>query len=383
MCNKAPTLQESKHLYLDLDKIQPKVEEWYKNTLDKEKWTNNSIAITESFLKDGLKSRCITRDIKWGVPVPLPGYEKKVFYVWFDAPIGYISITGAITEDWEKWWKNPKNVQLYNFIGKDNILFHSLMFPASLIGSGDNYTLVHHLNATEFLNYEGTKFSKSNNTGVFGDQVKETGIPCEVFRYYLLANRPEQQDANFAWSELADRNNNELIKNLGNCSYRVFKFVEGNYKKEIPSYDEKDEASRNAATEALTEFYEELQVYCELMEAVKLREGLKQAMNLSSICNKYMQKWEPWVAFKTNKTFAGNAINILLNMFYVVCASLEPFIPTFSAKIYEMTNWKRGDREETLLGYVMAAKDPMILKTVVPKGQTIGEIFPIFKESIF
>ncbi len=382
ICNNPPVISESKHLYLDLDKIQPKVEAWYRATIEKEKWTHNATTTSNTFLKDGLKSRCITRDIKWGVPVPLPGFENKVFYVWFDAPIGYLSITGAITPEWEKWWKNPENVQLYQFIGKDNILFHSLMFPASLIGTGENYTLVHHLDATEFLNYESMKFSKSRNTGVFGDQVKETGISCEVFRYYLLANRPEQQDANFAWAELADRNNNELLKNLGNFSVRILKFIEGHYGKVVPDYDPTDKGSADAANECLEEFFKELNLYAELLEGVKLREGLKQAMNLSSICNKYMQKWQPWVAAKTNPKFADSAINILLNVFLVVCAALEPFIPTFSAKIYDMINWKRGEREQVLLGYVLDSKDPMKILTIVPAKHTIGEVFPIFRESM-
>ena len=152
---------QSRHLFLGLDKIQQKTDEWYKTASEKGKWTNNAISTSNSFLKDGLISRCITRDLKWGVPVPLPDFTSKVFYVWFDAPIGYISITAACTPDWEKWWKNPDNVELYNFIGKDNIIFHSLMFPSSLIGTGERYTLVHHLSATEFLNYEGDKFSKT------------------------------------------------------------------------------------------------------------------------------------------------------------------------------------------------------------------------------
>ena len=381
VCGNPPVLKDSKHLYLDLDKIQPKAEAWYKKTTEIEKWSYNAIATTNTFLKEGLKSRCITRDIKWGIPVPLPEFEGKVFYVWFDAPIGYLSITNAIVPNWENWWKNPENVQLYQFIGKDNILFHSLMFPASLIGSGENFTLVHHLNATEFLNYEGTKFSKSNNLGVFGDQVKDTGIPCEVYRYYLLAVRPEQQDANFTWSELAERNNNELIKNLGNFSVRALKFTENHYKKIVPDYDPTDKESEEAATECFKEFYAELNTYAELMEGVKLKEGLKQAMNLSSICNKYMQKWQPWAASKTNEKFAGSAINILLNVFLVVCGTLEPFIPTFAAKIYYMMNWKRGEREETILGYVLDAKDPMKILTLIPQKHEIGEVLPIFKES--
>eukprot|EP01022_Parablepharisma_sp_SALTPOND_P013028 TRINITY_DN170_c8_g1_i1.p1 TRINITY_DN170_c8_g1~~TRINITY_DN170_c8_g1_i1.p1 ORF type:complete len:511 (-),score=77.76 TRINITY_DN170_c8_g1_i1:3070-4602(-) len=381
MCNTTPVVQDSKHLFLNLDKIQPKVETWYKETTEKEKWTNNAISTTNTFLKEGLKSRCITRDIRWGVPVPLPGYEKKVFYVWFDAPIGYLSITGAITPEWEKWWKNPENVQLYQFIGKDNILFHSLMFPASLIGTEDNYTLVHHLDSTEFLNYEGTKFSKSNNTGVFGDQVKETNISCEVFRYYLLSNRPEQQDANFVWAELAERNNNELLKNLGNFSFRVLKYIENHYGKIIPDFEPTDKESETEATECLNEFFTELKGYADYMEAVKLREGLKKAMNLSSIGNKYMQKWQPWATAKTNPKFAASAINVLFNMFIVVCAALEPFIPTFSAKIYHMVNWKRGEREESLLGYLLDANDPKKIMSIVPSKHMVGEVFPIFRES--
>jgi len=381
VCQTSPVQKDSEHLFLDLNKIQGKAEEWYKAAIQKDKWSNNSITTTNTFLKEGLKSRCITRDLKWGVPVPLPKYEGKVFYVWFDAPIGYISITNGIVPEWEKWWKNPDNVQLYQFIGKDNILFHSLMFPASLIGTGENYTLVRHLNSTEFLNYEGTKFSKSDNVGIFGDQAKETNISCEVYRYYLLAVRPEQQDANFSWAELAERNNNELLKNLGNFSVRVLKFVENHYKKIIPEYDPTDEQSEEAASECLKEFYKELETYATNMEGVKLKEGIKQAMNLSSICNKYMQKWEPWTAAKTNAKFAGSAINILMNVFMVVCAALEPFIPTFAAKIYYMTNWKRGTREETLLGYILDAKDHMKVLTVIPAKHEIGEVLPIFRES--
>lgn len=381
ICKTQPVQKDSKHLFLDLDKIQSKAEAWYKTAIEKDRWSHNAITATNTFLKDGLKSRCITRDIKWGVPVPLPGYEGKVFYVWFDAPIGYLSITNAIVHDWEKWWKNPENVQLYQFIGKDNILFHSLMFPASLLGTGENYTLVRHLSSTEFLNYEGTKFSKGNNIGIFGDQVKETNILCEVYRYYLLAVRPEQQDANFSWTELAERNNNELLKNLGNFSVRILKFIESHYKKIIPDYDPSDKESEEAASECLKEFYEELNIYATNMEGVKLKEGLKQAMNLSSICNKYMQKWQPWVAAKTNAKFAGSAINILMNVFIVVCAALEPFIPTFAAKIYCMTNWKRGAREEALLGYILDAKDPMKVLSVIPTKHEISEVLPIFRES--
>lgn len=139
----------------------------------------------------GLKPKCITRNLKWGVPVPVEGFEKKVFYVWFDAPIGYISITANyLQEQYKLWWQNPENVKLYQFMGKDNIPFHTVIFPSSLIGSKQGWTLLHHISTTEYLNYEDGKFSKSEGTGVFGDNAQVTGIPPEVWRYYLLINRP-------------------------------------------------------------------------------------------------------------------------------------------------------------------------------------------------
>ena len=155
-----------------------------------------------------MKPRCITRDLKWGTPVPLEGYEDKVFYVWFDAPIGYISITANYTKEWKQWWCNPEKVRLVQFMGKDNIPFHTVIFPCTLMGTHDPWTLVSQISCTEYLNYEDGKFSKSKNTGVFGDQAKDTDIPSEVWRFYLLSNRPEQSDSAFYWEDLADKNNN-------------------------------------------------------------------------------------------------------------------------------------------------------------------------------
>lgn len=220
-----------------------------------------------------------------------------------------------------------------------------------------------------------------SNIGVFGDQAKDTGIPCEVFRYYLIANRPEQQDSNFMWADLADKNNNELLKNIGNFSVRVLKFIYGHYDKTVPDFTESDPESKAAADECLIEVYKEFQSYVSLMEGVKLREAIKQAMNISSICNKYMQKWEPWVVCKKKPILAASTINILMNVFILTCAVLEPFIPTFAAKVYDMVNWKRGVREETLLGYIFDAKDYKKILSIVPPKHVLGEIFPIFRES--
>ena len=159
-CGTAPVLRETSHLYIDLPAILPKLHEWMEKARVEGFWAKNAVRMTEAWIRDGLMERGITRDLKWGIPVPRDGYRDKVFYVWFDAPIGYISITANHTDDWESWWKNPDEVRLFQFIGKDNIPFHTVIFPSSLLGSGDNWTLLHHMSSTEYLNYETGKFSK-------------------------------------------------------------------------------------------------------------------------------------------------------------------------------------------------------------------------------
>lgn len=244
-------------------------------------------------LKGGLQGRCITRDLKWGTPVPLEAFSDKVFYVWFDAPIGYISITALYTEQWKQWWQNEKNVELFQFMGKDNITFHTVIFPSTLIGTGQPWTKLHTISTTEFLNYEvdektgkPKKFSKSRNTGVFGDDAMGTGVPSEVWRYYLLINRPENQDTVFLWSDFVAKNNNELLANLGNFSNRILKFLVSAFKKVVPAYGTQ-EINKIDIT-FIDGLMKRFQKYIELMEQVKLKDGLRTAMELSSDCNLYI-----------------------------------------------------------------------------------------------
>lgn len=196
-CGNSPVIKNSTHIFLNLTTIQDELEQWVNKKSVEGFWSSNSTATTKAWINKGLQGRCITRDLKWGTPVPLEKFKDKVFYVWFDAPIGYISITANYTDEWKQWWKNPENVELFQFMGKDNVPFHTVIFPSTLIGTRDNWTLLHHISTTEFLNYESVKFSKSRNTGIFGDNAQETGIPPEVWRYYLLVNRPEQSDTKF------------------------------------------------------------------------------------------------------------------------------------------------------------------------------------------
>lgn len=180
--NTSPIPRNSKHIFLELDKLQPEIENWSKKSSEDGQWSKNGRIITESWLKQGLTKRCITRDLRWGTPVPLPGYEKKVMYVWFDACIGYVSITANYTKEWKQWWKNEDNVKLYQFMGKDNVPFHTVVFPGTQLGTRNgNWTMLHHVSTTEYLQYEGGKFSKSRGVGVFGNNAQDTGVPPSVW----------------------------------------------------------------------------------------------------------------------------------------------------------------------------------------------------------
>ncbi|EGD75422.1 methionyl-tRNA synthetase [Salpingoeca rosetta] len=223
-CGKTPQLRTSTHLYLCLDKLQPEMQAYFAQAVEKGVWSANAQDITQSWFDRGLEPRAITRDLKWGTPVPLEGFTDKVFYVWFDATIGYISITANYTDEWQQWWRNPDDVQLYQFMAKDNVLFHSIIFPSSLIGTRETWTKVNHLSATEYLNYEDRQFSKSRGVGVFGNNAQESGIPADVYRFYLLYIRPETADTHFDWADLIAKHNNELLNNLGNFVHRALTF---------------------------------------------------------------------------------------------------------------------------------------------------------------
>ncbi|XP_017584175.1 PREDICTED: methionine--tRNA ligase, cytoplasmic [Corvus brachyrhynchos] len=293
VCRGTPVVTPTQHLFLDLPKLEGRLEAWLERTLATGDWTANARHITRTWLRDGLKPRCITRDLTWGTPVPLDGFRDKVFYVWFDAPIGYLSITANYTDQWERWWKNPQQVELYNFMAKDNVPFHSVVFPSSLLGADDNYTLVKHLIATEYLNYEDGKFSKSRGVGVFGDMAKDTGIPADVWRFYLLYLRPEGQDSAFSWADLLLKNNSELLNNLGNFINRAGMFVCKFFAGAVPAMVLTAEDQRLLARVTL-----EMRQYHQLMEKVRIRDALRCVLSISRHGNQYIQVNEPWKCIK-------------------------------------------------------------------------------------
>ncbi|KEF56720.1 methionyl-tRNA synthetase [Exophiala aquamarina CBS 119918] len=329
-----PVTKETTHTYLRLDVLQPKLEEWSKVSIEKGGWSKNARVITEAWLKQGLKERGITRDLSWGVPVPLPGYEHKVLYVWFEACIGYPSITANYTDDWKKWWYNPENVQLYQFLGKDNVPFHSVIFPACQIGTEDNWTKLHHLSATEYLNYENGKFSKSRGIGVFGNNAKETGVPADVWRYYLLKNRPESGDTQFEWRPFIDGNNSELLAKLGNFVNRIIKLVNSPkaYSGVIPDFDAHKLPESFQAS--LTEITDLVKQYLAEMEAVHLRNGILVAMKIAEAGNGLIQAHRLDNALiASDPNLAAAVIGTVINLIYLTSAIFEPYLPATTASI--------------------------------------------------
>ena len=323
-----PVVRETKHQYIRLDVLQPRIEEWSKKSIEKGAWSRNAKVITESWLKTGLKERGITRDLAWGVPVPLPGYENKVFYVWFEACIGYPSITANYTDEWKQWWFNPENVQLYQFLGKDNVPFHSVIFPGCQMGTEENWTILHHLSATEYLNYENGKFSKSRGVGVFGNNARETGVPPDVWRYYLLKNRPESGDTQFEWRSFIDSNNSELLAKLGNFVNRVIKLVNSPkaYNSVIPEFDPK--FLPESIKPFLTEVTELLTQYLSEMEAVRLRNGILTAMKISEVGNGLIQAHRLDNALiASDPALAAAVVGTVINLIYLCSAVFEPYLP--------------------------------------------------------
>ncbi|KAH8692282.1 methionyl-tRNA synthetase [Talaromyces proteolyticus] len=340
-----PEKRQTKHLYLRLDALKDKIVPWFEKVSKENEWSHNTTSIVQSWIDKGLKPRAITRDIEWGVPIPtgIEGldeeeYKHKVFYVWFDACIGYVSITANYTDGdnlagtlWEQWWKDPENVSLYQFMGKDNVPFHSIIFPASQLGDGTTWTKVHRISATEYLNYEGGKFSKSKGIGVFGSSARETGIDADIWRFYLISRRPETNDTEFKWDDFVSTNNNELLKNLGNLVARVIKFTQAKMGGEVPKYSEAPFLAEHEK-----EVNEHLKSYITFMDATKMRQSVVDFMQISSLGNKLLQdnKLDNRL-FTEEPDRCAAVINIALNHIHLLASLLAPFMPSTSESIFE------------------------------------------------
>lgn len=325
VCGHTPILKKTKHLYINLPKALPLLQKWMDKASVEGFWAKNAIQITNSWIRDGLQERCITRDLKWGIPVPKEGFEDKVFYVWFDAPIGYISITANATDKWEYWWRDPENTELFQFIGKDNIPFHTVIFPSSLLATGEKWTMLHHMSSTEYLNYEGGKFSKSRGIGIFGNDVQETGIPADVWRFYMFYNRPEKQDFTFTWKDFQEKINKELIGNLSNLVNRTLTFVKRFYDGNL---------GEGALDEELkAQIIEKEKEITDSLERADERDALRAIFALSDIGNKAFQASEPWKLRNEDPEKAKAILRTLVYLIRDLGVMVTPYMPSTGDKI--------------------------------------------------
>jgi methionyl-tRNA synthetase len=342
-----PVMKKTKNWFLPLDKMQPQIEAY----IDSHKeWKSNVFGQCKSWLNSGLQPRAMTRDLDWGVKVPVDGAEGKVLYVWFDAPIGYISATKELTPDWEKYWKD-KETKLVHFIGKDNIVFHCIIFPAMLMAEG-SYILPDSVPANEFLNLEGDKISTSRNWAVWlHEYLLEFKDKQDVLRYTLCANAPETKDNDFTWKDFQAKNNNELVAILGNFINRTLVLTHKYYQGKVPvatDYTKQD----ILLLEEISKFPDKISAS---IEHYRFREALGELMNLARLGNKYLADNEPWIVIKTDEKRVQTVMNISLQISANLAVLMEPFLPFTSKKLIAMLNlnndlkWNDATRTNLLL----------------------------------
>lgn len=358
-----PVMRETKHWYLPLDKHEAWLRQWILE--DHKEWRNNVYGQCKSWLDMGLQPRAVSRDLDWGIPVPVEGAEGKVLYVWFDAPIGYISNTKELLPDsWEKWWKDPET-RLVHFIGKDNIVFHCIVFPAMLKAEG-SYIQPDNVPSNEFLNLEGDKISTSRNWAVWlHEYLRDFPGKQDVLRYVLTANAPETKDNDFTWKDFQARNNNELVAVYGNFVNRALQLTQKYYDGVVPACGELTEYDR----QTLDEFKDVKAKVEELLDAFKFRDAQKEAMNLARIGNKYIADSEPWKVVKTDPERVKTVIYISLQLTANLAIAFEPFLPFSSEKLRKMLNmesfeWNQLGRTDLLQAGHRLAKPELLFEKI-------------------
>ena len=357
-----PVLRKTRHWYLPLDKHQQWLEPWI--TEQHKEWRSNVMGQCKSWFDMGLQPRAVSRDLDWGIPVPVEGADGKVLYVWFDAPIGYISNTKELLpNDWEKWWKD-KDTRLIHFIGKDNIVFHCIVFPAMLKAEG-SYILPDNVPANEFLNLEDNKISTSRNWAVWLDEyLLDFPGKQDVLRYVLTANAPETKDNNFTWRDFQARNNNELVAVYGNFVNRALQLTKKYYGGRVPEQGELTEYD----LQTIEEFKGVKAEVERLIEGFRFRDAQKEAMNLARIGNKYLADSEPWKVVKTDPKRVETVLNLSLQLVANLATAFEPFLPFSSARLRKMLQLPEVQWER------LGATD------LLPAGHQLGEPALLFEK---
>jgi len=366
-----PVLKETKHWYLPLDQYEPWLEEWIIKG-HKDDWKVNVYGQVKSWIDHGLKARAVTRDLDWGVHVPLEGAEDKVLYVWFDAPIGYISATKEWSEktgkDWKPYWKD-ENSKLVHFIGKDNIVFHCIIFPVMLHAEG-SYIVPENVPANEFLNLENDKISTSRNWAVWlHEYLEEFPGKQDVLRYVLTANAPETKDNDFTWKDFQARNNNELLAIFGNFVNRTLVLTQKYYDGKVPEQGELDVETKRVI--------EQIKTYPEKisnsLEKYRFREALSELMNLARLGNKYLTDQEPWKLIKTDEYKVQTILNVSLQIAANLSILSEPFLPFSAAKLRGMLNlpelsWYEAGNAELLKSGHQLNKPELLFERIEDKA---------------
>lgn len=332
-------IRETKHLFLKLPMLEKRLSEWVRS---KEPfWPDVAYSIAQKWLKEGLQERCITRDLKWGFPVNKPGFEDKVFYVWFDAPIGYIGITkqwadqNPSVRSWKDWWLDAKDVNYVEFMGKDNVPFHSISFPATLLGTGENWTLVDYLKGMSYLTFEGGKFSKSEKRGIFAeDAVKE--YPADYWRYWLMSNAPEGSDASFSFELFASVINKDLNGVLGNFVSRVLKMTASKIGEEVPAGGE-DTEIEEALIKVLQERTDD---YIKYMKDLEFRKALNELRAIWVEGNNYISAAEPWTVIKENPKRAAAILRTCINLIRIFAVLSAPIMPKTAGSMLQRLGLK-------------------------------------------
>ncbi|MEM6598430.1 MAG: methionine--tRNA ligase [Cyanobacteria bacterium P01_C01_bin.69] len=362
-------VRTSRHLFLRLDQLSDDVRGW----VDKQtEWPSLTKSIAYKWLDEGLQSRGITRDLKWGVPVPKEGFEDKVFYVWFDAPIGYVSATKAwgeqAGEDWKSWWYNAQDVNYTQFMAKDNLPFHTIMWPATILGTREPWKMADYIKGFNWLNYYGGKFSTSSKRGVFLDQALEIA-PADYWRYMLMASAPESSDSAFTWEQFQTKVNKELADNFGNFINRILKFTASRFGNDLPAGGAPGEAEAELEKKCKV-MIEELRSHLKNMEFRKATETLNA---LWSAGNQYIDVRAPWSLFKTDKDEAAVVIRTCLNLIRLYAVASAPFIPTTAESLFDALQLTEEERNSTM----SAATDLSILAA----GRTF-EVPPVLIQKI-
>jgi methionyl-tRNA synthetase len=335
ICKNPPTVRTTKHWYIDLSRLSDKLSDYVKNN---EQLPANAKNFSLNWIKEGLKPRAVTRDVEWGIPAPFPGAEGKTIYVWVDAVLGYVSATieacgqKGVPEKWREFWFNKDAKTLY-FVGKDNIPFHTIILPALLLASGEDYNLPWNVSATEFLQFKGEKASKSQRIGIWIDEALEM-FPVDYWRFFLIATRPESKDTNFSWDFFLEKINADLNDTFGNFIHRTLTFINSKYDGEIPK-----PTDLTAEDEMILQtIREKVEAIAEEIEESKLQSAANTLVSLSRVGNQYLNEKEPWNLIKTNPAKAADIFYVCAQIVKALAIASAPFIPSSAEQLWKMLN---------------------------------------------